>query len=128
MEPFAAPVTPGIERANRLMAIKAMPGYVEIMRISVGLVKMATDQLVEFPGWDEKQIAVLKARAQAATEHHKLLFSSVDDAIRDGVTEASEKKDLHSNESKAILNESDRVRAEVLAHTPEEDMRVAGSY
>ena len=129
--------TPAIERANRLMSLKAMPGYLELIRISQRLVEEATAQLVDFNGWDEKQIAVLKARAQAAKEHHSLLFSLIDQYIQDGYNEAQSQQQragLPSDESaRAVIEEADRLRASVLAAGLEtgqiqDDERIAGSY
>ena len=74
MEAFAAPVTPAIERANRLLALKAMPGFIELMRLGQELVNEATAVMVDFPGWDKDQMAILKARAQAAKEYHAMLL------------------------------------------------------
>lgn len=124
-----------IERANLLLALKQMPGYVELLRLSAQLAQRATDALVDFGGWDMQQIAVLKARAQAAKEFNALLWSTVDDVIRQGIAEAARAeaaaKKSQENATRETIDAADRLRVQVLTMpeaAPDDDQRVAGSY
>lgn len=117
--PFVPRTTEAIERANRFMALREHPAYNDLFRISQGLVDEATANLIDYPGWDKDQIAVLKARAQAAKEHHRLLFVKIAEAIQDGIGEA--KQSLNRSE------QSDQLRGAVLSHF-DNDGRVGGSY
>lgn len=127
IEPFLPPTPVLTERANRLSAVRNLPGYVEILRISAMLVDEATAVSVDYPGWDMQQSFVLKARAQAAKEHHKMLFDRIEMAIRDGISEATEKKELQTEKNTDSIHLADRLREEVLAAMPD-DMRIPGSY
>jgi len=122
LRPFPARTTEAIERANRFMALREHPAYNDLFRISQGLVEEATANLIDYPGWDKDQIAVLKARAQAAKEHHKLLFVKIAEAIQEGIGEA--KQSLSEREK---AEQSDQLRAAVLSHM-DGDVRVGGSY
>lgn len=128
IDPFAAPSTPlAVEISNRLVAVSQLPGYVEIMRISGSLVDEATAALVDWPGWDMQQVVTLKARAQAAKEHHQMLFARIQQAIQAGILEAAEKKDLQPEINKDSIHLADELREEVLANMPD-DNRIAGSF
>lgn len=127
LEPFLPPTPLLTERSNRLAAVRALPGFVEILRISAQLVDEATATSVDYPGWDMQQSFVLKARAQAAKEHHEMLFTRIEQAIRDGVAEAAEKKDLQTDKTKDTIRDADELREEILS-TVSDDMRVAGSH
>ena len=115
---------------NRLLALKQSPGYSDLFHKSRELVQWATDTLVNYPGWDEKEIAVLKARAQAAKEFHHLLFGFVDESINAAQQSYAE---TVQNEQTAI-NEADEIRKGFLKKLDDmfgrndKDMRIAGSY
>jgi hypothetical protein len=118
-EPFTPRTTETIERANRFLAFRDSPAFHEIFRLSQSLVDTATAALVDYPGWDKDQIAVLKARAQAAKEHHALMFSSIQETINLGVAEAAN--------SLSAIEASDKLRDQVLRKMDSES-RVPGSY
>lgn len=127
--PFAATTTPAIERANRLISVRSNPGFLDIIRISEDLVKNAYELAADSPAWDPNQIVLLKARMQAAKEHHELLFAKILEAIRAGVEEASAKaNELPSKTVEEILEQGDYVRQEVLRKFDDMDLRPAGSY
>jgi hypothetical protein len=120
--PFVPRTTEVIEKANRLMALRENPGYNDLFRISTVLVEEATANLIDYGGWDKDQIAVLKARAQAAKEHHQALFARMFEAISAGVNEA---RGVVNDREK--VEQSDQLRAAALS-TYDSDMRVAGSH
>jgi hypothetical protein len=130
--PFVATTTPAIDRANRLLSVTQNPGFLDIMRISQEIVKEASDILIQFGGWDEKQISILKARAQAATEHHSALFARIQDAIRQGIADDAArnqiKPDARSVED--VIEQGDLVRQKVLQKFDvlDTETRVAGSF
>lgn len=115
---FTPRTTENIERANRLLAFKSSPAFNEIFRLSTALVDEATAALVDYGGWDKDQIAVLKARAQAAKEYHQLLFTRMAEIIAAGVMEA--KEGLGESASNAL-------RDQVLRKS-DGDTRPSGSY
>src|ERR1700688_5208476 len=85
--PFVPTTTPNIERANRLMALRAHPGFIDFLRLSEELVRDAADICADYPGWDAQQIVVLKVRMQCAKEHHQMLISKMQEAIQAGIEE-----------------------------------------
>jgi len=127
IDPFTPPTPLAVEISNRLQAVRQLPGYLEIMRISQALVEEATAVLVDWGGWDPQQIITLKARAQAAKEHHQMLFTRIQNAIHDGIVEAAEKKDLQTDKSKDSIHLADELREEVLSNMSD-DQRIPGSY
>jgi hypothetical protein len=129
-EPFIKTVSPTIERANRLLSLRDNPGYPDAWQISKALSDDATRTSVMYPGWDPQQIMVLKARAQAALEHHELFFAKIQEAISDGIQEQSLQMNLAEKTPTEIIEQGDYVRQEVLTHFAELDVesRVPGSY
>ena len=121
---------PTIERANRLMSLQANQGFPDLWEISQDLVKNLTATAIEYPGWDLQQLMVLKARAQAAKEHHELLFGTIKDAIESGIRAQAASPDLHSKTIAEVLEQGDYVRQAVLTkfEEMESDSRAAGSY
>jgi hypothetical protein len=119
-----------IERANRLMSLRGNQGFADAWRISKALSDEATRISVTYPGWDPQQIMVLKARAQAALEHHELFFAKIQEAIRDGIEAQAADSNLHDKTTKDIIEQGDYVRQQVLAKFEELDteVRAAGSY
>lgn len=117
--PFTPRTTETIERANRFLAFRDSPAFHEIFRLSQSLVEQAAAALVDYPGWDKDQIACLKARAQAAKEHHALLFATIQETIVQGVAEA--KNSMTGTES------SDKLRDQIFKNMDSEN-RVPGSY
>ena len=128
--PFVSTTTPTIERANRLIAVRAHPGFLDIVRISAEIRDEATAQLVDFGGWDHTQIAILKARAQAAKEHHNLLLQKIQSYIQDGLNEAQALTEGELDRSASeLLDSGDHVRRIVLQKFEEADAaRIPGSY
>jgi hypothetical protein len=119
-----------IERANRLMALRVHPGFSDLVRISQSLVDEATAIAIDFAGWDAQQISILKARAQAAKEHHALLFAKMTEAIREGVEEQAASANLPDKSVREVLETGDLVRQEVLTKFSDLDQesRLPGSY
>ena len=128
--PFVAITTPTIERANRLMHVQTLPGFLDIIRISQELVKDADTACADYGGWDPQQIVVLKVRMQAAREHHALLLKKIKDAIEAGIRAQAASPDLHSKTIAEVLEQGDYVRQAVLTkfEEMESDNRAAGSY
>lgn len=122
--------TPNIERANRLASLKANAGYLDLIRLSQQMVNNAIEMCMNYPGWDAQQIVILKVRMQAAKEHHLALFNSVDNAIREGVTEATILAGGQKPTAAEVLDTADWVRKEVLSkfESMDSDLRAAGSY
>ena len=125
--------TPTIERANRLMSLQANQGFPDLWEISQDLVKNLTATAIEYPGWDLQQLLVLKARAQAAKEHHELLFGTIKDAIEAGILEqkaAMESAKPTPEEIRSAIEQGDLVRQAVLTKFDQKDaeQRTAGSY
>jgi len=118
-----------IDRANRLLSLRANPGFRDVFQMSQEIVDSITATAIDYPGWDMQQLMVLKARAQAAKEHHELFFAKLQEAINDGVREATAST-LPEKTAAEILEQGDYVRQEVLAHFSEMDgdNRIPGSY
>jgi hypothetical protein len=119
-----------IDRANRLMGLRANPGFPDAWQISKELADEAGRISITYPGWDPQQIMVLKARAQAALEHHELFFAKIQEAIRLGIQEQASSSTLTDKTPAEVLETGDYVRQEVLAHFAERDSdgRLPGSY
>jgi len=131
MEPFVQTTTPVIERANRLLAVRAHPGYLDILRIAQEISDSATAVLVDYPGWDKDQIAVLKARAQAAKEGYELLIAKINEAIMDGIAEAKAAVNagvIAAQSNEEAVETGNIVRQKVLQKFEEMDTRVPGSF
>lgn len=128
--PFVPTTTPAIDRANRLMGLRSHPGFSDLIRLSQDLVQQSADILIEYAGWDPQQIMVLKARAQAAKEHHLKLISIINDAIEIGIAEQRALQNTLPEKTAAeAVEQGDYVRQQVLTRFREmDDMRVAGSY
>ncbi len=120
-----------IDRANRLMGLRTHPGFADLFRISQEIVALLTATTIDYPGWDVQQLMVLKSRAQAAKEHHDLLFGKMNDAIRDGVQAQAAATNLNEKSPREILEQGDLVRQEVLTKFEQMDgqeSRLPGSY
>ncbi len=127
--PFEQTTTPAIERANRLMSLRTHPGFLDLIRISQEMVKAAADVCADYPGWDAQQIVVLKVRMQAAKEHHELLLAKINEAIREGIEEATARAaSLPAKTAEEAVDHGDYVRQRVLEKFEEMDGRVPGSY
>lgn len=127
--PFAESTTATIERANRLMAIRSHPGFVDIVQIALDIAKEPNDTLLNYPGWDALQIAILKTRAQTAKEFKEELFKRIVVAINEGVVEARNlQSQLPTKSAVELIEEHDFVRRKALEVFSEMDNRVAGSY
>jgi|SRR5579864_1308075 len=123
-------ILPVIERANRLMGLRANPGFADAWRISKDMADEAGRISITYPGWDPQQIMVLKARAQAALEHHELFFAKIKEAIAEGIQAQAAQSNLTEKTPAEILEQGDYVRQEVLARFSDLDSenRPAGSY
>jgi hypothetical protein len=127
--PFVQSTTPTIERANRLLSLRAHPGFLDLLRLSQELVQEAADTCADFGGWDPHQIIVLKVRMQAAKEMHQALLVRLQNAIQDGLDEAKARISTMPEKTPAeILEQGDYVRQRVLQNFEEQDNRTAGSY
>ena len=127
--PFVPNTTSAIERANRLVALRSHPGFIDLLRLSLELVQQAADICADYPGWDAQQIVVLKVRMQAAKEHHQALLAKIQNAIEIGVAEASaQAQSFPEKTAEEILDQGDHVRRKVLEHFEEADGRLPGSY
>lgn len=127
--PFIQETTPGIERANRLHALKHHPGFPDLVRITQDLVQEAINACTRYPGWDSQQIVVLKVRQQCAVEFHDAVLVRIDNAIQAGIAESRAlMANLPEKTASEIVDQSDYVRQKVLESFQEQDNRVAGSY
>jgi hypothetical protein len=131
--PFVAITTPNIEQANRLLSVRAHPGFADIIRLSQELVQEAADTCADYPGWDTEQMVVLKVRMQAAKEMHKMLLAKINQAIERGVAEQREAMStMPAKTATETLEQGDLVRQEVLqefaTRDQEAESRVPGSY
>jgi hypothetical protein len=128
--PFEPTSSSAIERANRLMALRVHPGFSDLVRISQAMADEAGRTSITYPGWDPNQLMILKARAQAALEHHELLFAKITEAVREGVQEQAASANLPDKSVTEVLETGDYVRQEVLTKFSEFDSesRLPGSY
>lgn len=119
-----------INRSNRLLSLRANPGYRDLLQIAQELVQSAADVCADYPGWDDRQIVVLKVRMQCAKEFKELFFAKIKEAINDGVQEQAAQANLPEKTPAEILEQGDYVRQEVLAHFSDLDQetRAPGSY
>jgi hypothetical protein len=127
--PFVQTTTLAIDRANRLISLRANPGFLDLMRISQDLIQSAVDTCSDYPGWDPQVMVVLKVRMQAAKEHHQLLFSKIQDAISDGVEESrAQVASMSAKTAAEAVDQGDYVRQKVLETFDQYDSRPAGSF
>jgi hypothetical protein len=92
-----------------------------------------TEEARRFPGWDKDQAFVLLTRAKVAEEHHNLLFTVINEIIRDAEVEAENIRieKANSRPGPEAAGDSDELRAAVLNKFDKEDgtdFRVLGSY
>lgn len=129
--PFEQTTTPNVDRAQRLLSLREHPGFLDLIRLSQELVQTAVDNCSNYPGWDAQQIVVLKVRQQTAMEHHKLLFSKLQQVIDIGLQEGRDliaARVLESKTPQQIVEESDTLRAKMLESFGDMDVRIAGSH
>jgi hypothetical protein len=128
--PFEQNDTPTIELANRLLSLRAHPGFRDLVHLSQTMVDEAARIAITYPGWDPQQMIVLKSRAQAALEHHELLFAKITEAIRAGVQEQAASSTMPEKPVSEILETGDYVRQEVLTkfNELEQEGRLPGTY
>lgn len=129
--PFVPATTPAIERANRLLGLRAHPGWADLIQLSRELVQEQVDNCSRYPGWDAQQIVVLKVRQQCATEYHEILLTQrVNAAIQAGIEEQHAAQNIPQKSAAEALDHGDLVRQEILTRFAalDEDMRPAGSY
>lgn len=126
--PFVTTTTPTIERANRLMSLRANPGFLDLLRIAQEIEKEAADYCADYPGWDAQQIVILKVRMQVAKEFREALLGRVNRAIEDGIAESRQNPAMSAQTAEDAINHGDFVRQRVLETFSENDLRAAGSY
>jgi len=131
--PFVPTTTPTIELANRLISLRAHPGFLDLVRLSQELGQEAAEICSDYPGWDPQQIVVLKVRMQVAKEHHNALIAKVEAAIQAGLEELREKVNtLPAKTPEEIVDQGDYIREKMLQHFADRDehdgLRIAGSY
>ena len=134
--PFQQRTTPQIERANRLIGLRAHPGFLDLVRISQEMVQESVDATSDYPGWDPQVMMVLKVKQQAAKEHHQALLTRLQNAIQAGLDEAKEMLSTLPaptvQTATEILEQGDYVRQAVLQNFEDRDVsndsRTAGSY
>ena len=127
--PFVQTTTPAIERANRLLSLRAHPGFRDLLRIFQELTEKAVQNCSGYPGWDPQVIVVLKVRQQCAMEHAQAVLSEIEAQIQAGVAEGIEKAaDLPVKNAGEILDQGDYVRQAMLQRFADEDNRPAGSH
>lgn len=121
--------TDHIQRANRLISLRAHPGFLDLLQISRDLVAVAVENCSGYPGWDPQQMMVLKIRQQSATEHHEMLIAKVLEAIRIGIDAAAAQPAVTTTAAEAV-DQGDYVRQAVLTKFKEKDdeNRIPGSY
>lgn len=134
---FEPTMTPAMERANRLAAVRVHPGFLEIVRIMQEVEQLATDEALSFTGWDTLQIALRAASMRTAQQYRKQVLQRIQDAIDEGVADARRQVEMATLAAKTpdeVVEQSDYVRAQVLENFESRDekandpMRVAGSY
>jgi hypothetical protein len=128
---LSADPTGNIGRANRLMSLRAHPGFLDLLQISADLVQHAVKSCSTYPGWDPQVMVVLKVRQQCATEHHEALIEQIRDAIQAGIQEAAAMPISRTPEAVAeAVDNGDYVRQAVLTKfgAMETDDRIPGSY
>jgi hypothetical protein len=127
--PFVQTTTPAIERANRLISLRAHPGFLDLLRLSQELVDTARDICSDYGGWDAQQIVVLKVRMQCAKEHHQLLIAKLQDAIQEGIDDGTARaSSLPEKSPEEMLDQGDYVRQKTLEKFNDMESRPAGSY
>ena len=127
--PFEQTTTPAIERANRLMGLRAHPGFPDAIRLIQELVQEAVDTCTTYPGWDTQMILVLKVRMQEAAELKGAFLGRINDAIQQGLDEAKTLlPTLPAKTADEILDQGDLVRQRVLQTFDEMDSRPSGSF
>ena len=121
---------PVIDIANRLLSLRSNPGFAEAWRISKDMTDEAARISITYPGWDPQQIMVLKARAQAALEHHEGFFARIQEAINVGIQAQAAQSNMSDKTPTEVLETGDYVRQEVLTHFAEMDSesRLPGTY
>lgn len=129
--PFVAVTTPTIERANRLMSVRANPGFLDVLRIIDDLVERTVEECSDYPGWDPQMMVVLKVRMQAAKELKPAILAKINETIDAGVAEARaqiEAANIPVKTAEQSIDQGDLVRQKVLESFAEMDTRVPGSY
>jgi hypothetical protein len=137
VQAFEPTTTPVMERANRLAAVRSHAGFLEILRILQDIEKLATDQALNYEGWDTLQIALRAASMRTAQQVRLQLLSRIQDAIDEGVADASRQVEMATLAAKTqneVVEQGDYVRSQVLDtfaaldEKTDDPMRIAGSY
>lgn len=118
-----------IDRANRLASLQIQPGFSDLWKLSLEISNELTATAVDYPGWDLQQLLVLKARAQAAKEHHERLFLKLNAIIHAGIEEQAAADNPRDKSIPEIIEQSDYVRLQVLTKFEEMDAEgLPGTY
>lgn len=128
--PFVPTTTPTIERANRLIAVRTHPGFLDVLRLSRELVEEATKTANTYPGWDKDQLFVLHTRAKVAMEHYDALLRKIQEAIETGLEEEKQAQQAAgpAKTPEDVVEQGDHVRRLVLQKFDGYDSRPSGSY
>jgi hypothetical protein len=127
--PFTPVPTPLVDRANRLMSVRANPGFLDVLSLSQELVQETIDATTTYPGWDPQVIVVLKVRQQIAQEHHDRLIGKINEAIQAGIDAMRVQLDsLPAKSAEEAVDHGDFVRQKVLENFEAMDGRIPGSY
>ena len=130
--PFEPRTTLTVDRANRLMGLKAHPGFNDLVRLSEETVRAAEAAVTEYSGWDKDELVARSIAFRAAKRSHEMLFTRMAQAIQDGVAETLQQRSeqpltFDAREADAMAED---LRAEVLRQIDEQnyDTRVSGTY
>jgi hypothetical protein len=132
--PFEARTTLTIDKANRLIALRAHPGFNDLVALSEQTVKLAEDALVGYEGWDRDELNARSIAFRAAKKSHEMLFGRMAHAIQEGIEEAAAVRDANATSgdpySRDAADMADELRAKVLQHIDETryDTRIPGTY
>lgn len=128
--PFEQRVTLTVDRANRLLALKAHPGFNDLVALSEQTVSAARAALVDYEGWDRDELLARSIAFRAAVKSHEMLFVRVAQAIQAGIEEAAALKSSADPFSSDAADMADQLRVMVLQQEKESnyDTRTPGSY
>lgn len=128
-QPMPVISTPAIERANRLISLRAHPGFVDLIQITLDMAREAEEKLTNFNGWDAAAIAAIAVASQVSRRYQQELARRVQEAINEGILEARNlQSQLPEKTAGQLLDQSDFVRQRALEMFSEMDNRLPGSY
>jgi hypothetical protein len=130
--PFEQRTTLTIDKANRLIALKAHPGFNDLVALSEQTVKLAEEALVGYEGWDRDELNARSIAFRAAKRSHEMLFGRMAHAIQQGIEEAAAVRDSGApgDFSAEAADMADQLRVRVLQHMDETkyETRIPGTY